>query len=151
MVNFTVWTPATWRRRGHSRDRIAEVINWQEGRFGGQALVGYQTVAQDHAAKYRDSSVGGRVSYGLWSCVKLLVDVGLTARDTDGAAAQHLNKETVAIAFAPSTDFWSRPEFRLYASHFNWNDAAGIADLSTFGANGKTEANTVGAQIEAWW
>lgn len=136
---------------GARQNRLAEVLSWQRGRFGGQAVFGYQTVAPDHAAKYRDVSLGGRLSYGLAANIKLLGEVGLTSRNTDGQDTQQLNKATLALAFAPDTDFWSRPEFRLYVSRFNWNDGAALANASTFASNGRRNATTLGAQIEAWW
>ncbi|TDR80624.1 carbohydrate porin [Paludibacterium purpuratum] len=138
-------------QEGARQQRIAEVLNWQVGRFGGQALASYQRVAPDIAAAWRDSSVGGRVSYGLSQHVKLLAEAGLTARAIDNQPTQHLNKVTLAVALSPDTAFWTRPEIRLYASRFNWNDAAASANAGTFGADGQTHANTVGIQLETWW
>jgi maltoporin len=136
---------------GARQMRVAEVINWQKGRFGGQALVGYQTVAPDNASGWRDYSLGGRVSWGLSSHVKLLVEAAATARAVENQPMQHLNKATVAVAISPDSGFWTRPEIRVYASRFDWNGAAAQANSSTFGANGRTSANTFGAQLEAWW
>lgn len=136
---------------GARQNRIADVLDWQRGRFGGQAVLGWQTVAPDHAAKYRDATLGGRLSYGVAANVKLLTEIGLTSRDTDNQPLQRLNKATLAVAFSPNTDFWTRPELRVYASHFTWNDAAAQANLSGFAVGGRTHAATVGVQIEAWW
>ena len=55
------------------------------------------------------------------------------------------------MAFAPNTDYWSRPEFRVYWTHANWNDAAAAANATSFGANGTTNASILGFQLEAWW
>ena len=63
----------------HVQTRIAEVIDWQIGAFGGQALASYQTVAPDNAAKYKDTSVGGRVSYGVARNVKVPTGLPLGA------------------------------------------------------------------------
>jgi maltoporin len=79
--------------------------------------------------------------------VKLLAEVGFNQRMQDGLDTQNLNKTTLAVAFAPDTNFWTRPELRLYVTRVNWNDAAkgsvGLADR-----NGVTLA---GIQLEAWW
>ncbi|MDE1715197.1 carbohydrate porin (plasmid) [Chromobacterium amazonense] len=91
------------------------------------------------------------MSYGVAANVKLLTEIGLTSRDTDNQPLQRLNKATLAVAFSPNTDFWTRPELRVYASHFTWNDAAAQANLSGFAVGGRTHAATVGVQIEAWW
>ncbi|POZ61924.1 carbohydrate porin [Chromobacterium alticapitis] len=136
---------------GARQSRIADVLDWQRGRFGGQAVMGWQTASPDNAAKYLDATLGGRLSYGVAANVKLLTEIGLTSRDTDNQPQQRLNKATVAVAFAPNTDFWTRPELRVYASHYNWNNAAAQANLTTFAANGRTHANTFGVQLEAWW
>jgi maltoporin len=136
---------------GAKQNRVAEVINWQIGKFGGQALASVQTVAPDVLAKYKDTSIGGRVSYGLAKNVKLLLDVGITSRAINGKATQKLNKGTLAVAFSPDTNFWTRPEFRVYLSKFNWNSPAAAANAASFGLNGRTSATTLGAQVEYWW
>ena len=136
---------------GAKQFRIVDSINWQSGALGGQALVGYQTLAPDGGPKVKDFSLGGRISYGIAKNVKLLGEVALTSRAIQGAAKQSLSKETVAIAFSPNRDFWTRPEFRIYATHANWNAAAGIANAAGFAASGKKSVNTVGVQLEAWW
>ncbi len=146
---FTTTTVSS--QMGANQARIADAINWQLGKWGGQALVGYQTLSPDSGPKVKDISLGGRVSYGVAANVKLLGELGLTSRDVDGQSTQLLNKGTVAVAFAPNTDFWSRPEFRIYATTANWNDAAGSANAGGFGANGRSNVSTFGVQIEAWW
>lgn len=135
---------------GAKQARIIESVNWQSGVFGGQALVGYQSTKPDNGVTTKDLSLGGRVSYGVAKNVKLLGELGINQLKTDGQDTQHLTKGTVAVAFSPNTDFWTRPEFRVYATRANWNDAA--ANAYAFGNGGtRTKANTVGVQVEAWW
>ncbi|BDT70025.1 maltoporin [Comamonadaceae bacterium OS-1] len=135
---------------GAKQARIIESINWQSGVFGGQALVGYQTVKPDNGVTTKDLSFGGRVSYGVAKNVKLLGELGFNQLKTEGQDKQHLTKGTFAVAFSPNTDFWTRPEFRVYATRANWNDAA--ANAYAFGNGGtRTKATTVGVQVEAWW
>jgi len=142
-------TPATSAspQAGANQFRFADAINWQLGAFGGQAMVGYQTTTPDGGSKVTDTSIGGRISYGVAKNVKLLAEVGFNQRMQDGLDTQNLNKTTLAVAFAPDTNFWTRPELRLYVTRVNWNDAAkgsvGLADR-----NGVTLA---GIQLEAWW
>ncbi|APW40532.1 maltoporin [Rhodoferax koreense] len=140
---------------GAKQARIIEAINWQVGKFGGQALVGYQTRTPDSGpsdgVKTKDLSVGGRVSYGVARQVKLLGEVGLTSRAIDGQDKQRLYKSTAAVAFSPNTDFWTRPEFRVYLTRANWNDAAATANSSSFGTNGRKSATSFGVQMEVWW
>jgi maltoporin len=143
---------ASGARPGAKQARIVDSINWQIGAFGGQALVGYQTLApSDGGAKTKDFSVGGRLSYGLGRHTKLYGEGAYTQRRVDGQDTQNLKKGTLAVAFAPDTKFWTRPELRIYASHMNWNDAAAAANAGSFGAGGRTKGTTVGVQAEAWW
>jgi len=136
---------------GAKQNRVLDAIDWQVGAVGGQALVGYQTSTPDHSVKTTDLSVGGRVSYAVHPNIKLLGDVGVTSREIDGQARQRLNKATVAVAFSPDGKFWTRPEFRLYATRANWNTAADAANATTFGGQGKSNTNTFGAQLEYWF
>ena len=82
---------------------------------------------------------------------KLLAELAATRRSVGDLPRQSLYKSTVAAAFSPSTDFWSRPELRIYATRANWNKAAEDANASGFGANGRRGATTFGIQLEAWW
>jgi maltoporin len=136
---------------GARQRRIADAVDFQFGPLGGQAVIGYQTVRPDGGAERRDTTLGGRLSYALDANIKLVGELGTTRRRVDGADSQSLNKATVALAFAPQPDFWSRPEFRIYATHAKWNDAARLANVGSFGADGRRAATTVGAQVEAWW
>lgn len=136
---------------GAKQHRIADAIDFQFGRFGGQALIGYQTLRPDNGAEVRDLSVGGRLSYGIAKNVKLLGELGSTRRSIDGQAKQTLNKGTIAVALSPNTNFWTRPEFRVYVTRASWNGAAALANADSFGANGRRSATLFGVQMEAWW
>ena len=147
---ITTTTTSTTSNPGAKQFRIIDAINWQSGPLGGQAMIGYQTLnPEDTHTKVKDLSLGGRISYGVAKNIKLYGEGAYTTRKIDGQETQHLNKETIAVALAPNTDFWSRPELRLYLTHTNWNSAAQAAN--NFNANGKTNALLVGAQVEAWW
>lgn len=147
LVERTVVTP----QAGAKQRRILDSVDFQIGRFGGQGLIGYQTTRPDNGSEVRDFSLGGRVSYGIAKYTKLLAEVATTRRNTDDKPRQTLNKGTIAVAFSPNTDFWTRPEFRIYATRAGWNKAAGEANAGSFGANGRRNATTFGIQMEAWW
>ena len=137
---------------GQKVSRIADSLNWQSGAFGGQTMLGYQTT-QDELTKVttKDTSIGGRVSYAFTSNFKLLGEVGITSRSVDGQADQTLNKFTIAPTISVGQDFWSRPEVRFYVTKANWNDAAQAANVTGFGAAGKTSTTMVGVQYEIWF
>jgi maltoporin len=144
---------------GVKSNRIADSINWQSGKFGGQALVAYQTNKADNASvTTTDSTLGGRISYGVTKNFKMLVEASTTQRTFDnGADGQTLNKITIAPTLSTGPDFWKRPELRFYVTYANWNDAAALANLSTFGSTANSAATKlqsqtlVGMQYEIWW
>jgi len=131
--------------------RIADSIAWQAGRFGGQALIGYQTSKDEVTdVQTKDFSLGGRGSYAFTKHFKGLAELSTTTRKGAGAD-QRLSKVTLAGALALDENFWSRPELRLYVTKANWNRAAALANAGSFGANGKTSRTLVGVQYEVWW
>lgn len=140
---------------GMKSNRIGESINWQTGKFGGQALIALQNGKVEGGPQdginTRDTTLGGRISYAMTNNFKLLAEVGSTGRSIDGQAKQTLNKFTFAPTIAMAPDFWSRPEMRFYVTRASWNAAAATANAATFGLNGRTSATTAGVQIEAWW
>ncbi len=138
---------ATTFNPGARQFRIVDSINWQSGPLGGQALVGYQTARPDNGKTTTNVALGGRVSYGIAPNVKLYGDVSVASLKTDGSSTQRLDKETIAIAVAPKTDFWSRPEVRLYVTRVGGNNAAQAAGV--FGT--RSSAILAGVQVEAWW
>jgi maltoporin len=164
-INNTLYLQAS---RGHARidgqfeaidgvnagkrvTRVADAVNWQLGRFGGQALVAYQTNKDDlTGVNTKDFSLGGRGSYAFSKNFKMLTELSTTTRKGAGAD-QRLSKLTVAAALALAEDFWSRPELRFYVTKANWNQAAALANAATFGAGGKTSRTLVGVQYEVWW
>jgi maltoporin len=162
---YNIYTGSTVQEHGKKSTRVADSINWQSGRFGGQAIVGYQTTKADNSSvTTKDTTLGGRISYAYTNNFKMLVEAGTTSRKfSDSTAAQRLNKLTIAPTIALSPDFWSRPELRFYVTRANWNaaaatansattDAAGVSQANTgFGANGRTSQTLAGVQYEVWW
>ncbi|MFD2451219.1 carbohydrate porin [Ideonella paludis] len=56
---------------------------------------------------------------------------------------------TLAPTLSINSDFWSRPELRLYVTHGQWNKAAGNV-TGQAGFADKTSGTSYGAQVE-WW
>lgn len=137
--------------------RIADMLNWQSGAFGGQVLAAWQAGRVDggvnHGRSTRDTSLGGRVSYAIGQNFKFLAEAGATTRSVDGQARQSLNKLTIAPTLALAPEFWSRPELRFYLTHASWNAAAAAANAAAggFGAGGRTSSTLAGVQLEVWW
>ena len=136
---------------GKKVTRIADSLNWQMGAFGGQTLLSYQTNKDDvTGVTTKDTSIGGRVSYAFSPNFKLLAEAGSTSRKAP-SGDQTLSKITIAPTISVGSDFWSRPELRLYVTKANWNTAAALANASSFGAGGRTSTTMVGVQYEIWW
>jgi maltoporin len=144
---------------GKKSSRVVDSIQWQRGRWGGQALIGYQTTRSDNPAQpytVKDTTLGGRVAYAYTQNFKLLVEAGTTGRSfSDQQASQRLNKLTIAPTLAVNSDFWSRPELRFYVTRANWNDAAALANAGAnndgFSAYQRRAQTLAGVQYEVWW
>ena len=129
--------------------RLVESINWQKGRFGGQVMGLLATEKNSAGVKTDSASIGGRISYGFTKNFKFLTEVGYSQFKVDNMPTAKLAKVTLAPTLSIDSDFWSRPEFRLYATFGRWNGAAGnVTGQTAF--DGKTSANSFGAQLE-WW
>ena len=92
------------------------------------------------------------MTYGVARNVKLEGEAAIGTRKISNQDSQRLSKATFAVGFAPNTDFWTRPEFRLYLTQANWNDGARAANPAFSGSDASRKAATIfGAQMEAWW
>lgn len=129
--------------------RLVESPTWQVGPFGGQALLVLGKTTRP-AGDTKESSAGGRASYALTRNLKMLAELGISRKTPPGSPTQQVDKLTVGPAIAPAADFWSRPEFRLYATFGKWN-AAASADAANALPTDKTHATSVGAQFEVWF
>ena len=107
-------------------------------------------------------SLGGRVSYGMAEHLKMQVEVGHDWVTPSGGATRTLNKITIAPTWALTTNFWSRPELRLFYTYAHWNDAASQAAIGSKDAGelalaptnifgGDKEGSVIGVQAETWW
>jgi maltoporin len=143
--------------RDTRRWRVLESVDWQAtAAFGGQALVGYQ---KDMAGNASQSwwTTGTRASYAFSDHFKLLAEVGQDRVKPDAGPLRILNKITFAPAWAMASNFWSRPELRLYVTYASWNRAAQNAAASgtALAADGpfgnRLQGSSVGVQVESWW
>ncbi|SDG08125.1 maltoporin [Paraburkholderia phenazinium] len=134
--------------------RLIDSLNWQVGRFGGQAIAVYQRGKDESdEGSSTGTSFGGRVSYGVTRYIKLLSEVGWTSLRVNGGPLQKLEKYTGAIAFSPGAELMTRPELRLYATRVAWNTAALDAQGAQWGtwSAGRRSTNLYGVQVESWW
>ncbi len=129
--------------------RVVNSFNGQSGVFGGQALLMLASEKNGAGKKTDSATVGGRVSYGVTKNFKLVSEVGISQFKPEGGSTARLTKVTIAPTLSIDNGFWSRPEFRLYATSAKWNTAAGNVTGQAAFAN-KTSGTSYGAQVE-WW
>ena len=141
--------------------RVVEFFDWQvTPRFGGQFQVVYQKDKRQDGGDQDWISVGVRPVYALTEEFKLVAEVGHDQIDAE-AGTRKLTKFTIAPTWSPAgPGFWARPEFRLYYTYAQWNDAAQEAAnlmaagsaLSETGAFGTAQhGSNFGVQVEYWW
>jgi len=141
--------------------RVVEFFDWQvTPRFGGQLQVVYQKDKRQGGGDQDWISLGVRPVYALTEEFKLVAEVGHDQIDAE-AGTRKLTKFTIAPTWSPAgPGFWARPEFRLYYTYAQWNDAAQEAAnlmaagsaLSETGAFGTAQhGSNFGVQVEYWW
>ncbi len=141
--------------------RVVEFFDWQvTPRFGGQFQAVYQKDTRQNGGDQDWISVGVRPVYALTEEFKLVAEVGHDQIDAE-AGTRKLTKFTIAPTWSPAgPEFWARPEFRLYYTYAQWNDAAQEAAnlmaagsaLSETGAFGSAQhGSNFGVQVEYWW
>ncbi|WP_019341685.1 maltoporin [Stutzerimonas stutzeri] len=141
--------------------RVVEFFDWQvTPRFGGQFQAVYQKDKRQGGGEQDWISVGVRPVYALTEEFKLVAELGHDQIDAD-AGTRKLTKFTIAPTWSPAgPEFWARPEFRLYYTYAQWNDAAQDAAnlmaagsaLSETGAFGSAQhGSNFGVQVEYWW
>jgi maltoporin len=141
--------------------RVVEFFDWQvTPRFGGQFQAVYQKDTRQDGGDQDWISVGVRPVYALTEEFKLVAEVGHDQIDAE-AGTRKLTKFTIAPTWSPAgPEFWARPEFRLYYTYAQWNDAAQEAAnlmaagsaLSETGAFGSAQhGSNFGVQVEYWW
>ena len=129
--------------------RLVQSFNWQSGAFGGQTIALIGTSEDNAGLKTTASTLGGRVSYGVTRNFKMVGEAGVSRYKTDGSPAAQLTKLTIAPTLSINSDFWSRPELRLYVTTAKWNAGAGNPTGQVNLAS-KTSNTSAGAQVE-WW
>ena len=99
-------------------------------------------------------AVGARPVYmftdHLGAALEVGYDYATDNRATAGKDSPSLGKITFAPLVRPSTGFFTRPEIRLYATYYFWNDFPAGSQVNGTGVGDKSSWN-FGVQAEAWW
>lgn len=141
--------------------RVVELLDWQvTGRFSGEFEWLYQQDVRSNGDNLNWLSIGVRPVYALFDRFKLVGEFG---RDQVVAPEGNrtLTKLTVAPTWSPNgSDFWTRPEVRLYYTYATWNKAAqraarqfdagsALSDTGVF--ENALHGSNIGLQVEYWW
>jgi maltoporin len=125
---------------------IADSLAWVNGPLTGQTLVQFGQ-EKDGVNKRKFNSIGGRVAYAFTNHFKLQAELGMNTSKPTGGASERVTKLTIAPTLTVGKNYYDRPELRLYASYFSFNDAYRAANPGLT----KSNKTAIGAQVEVWY
>ncbi|MGF1709070.1 maltoporin LamB [Vibrio kagoshimensis] len=135
---------------GNNNAEGFRIINWGVVSIGDNIEFGHTVryaSASDVGSNNSDDESFSAVIRPLYKWderMRTVVEIGgfvENINNKDGAGS----KFTLAQAWVPQVGFWSRPEFRIFATYLNDSE-----NENTFG-EGKSSEVSVGMQVEAWW
>ena len=129
----------------HKTWLLADTIQWVKGPLSGQALVQFGE-QKDATTTRKFNAVGGRMAYALSRNFKLQAELGTSSSKPTGGSDERVTKLTIAPTLTTGPNYYDRPELRLYASYFTFNDGYKQAHGLT-----KSNISAVGAQVEVWF
>jgi maltoporin len=133
--------------------RVVEEIAIQPTKnFGMEGVIAHHKFSDLGTAKTSATwtTIGARPQFGLTDHFSIAVEAGWVKTTADGVKDMSMTKETIALQWSPSVEFWSRPSIRLYVTNAQWNDdAKGVVGGPQF--SDKTSGTTYGVQSEIWW
>lgn len=139
-IDTLVWEPS-------DRFSVAAdvVVQWND--------LGYTPVGGSGSSRTY-VALGARPVYMFTNTLGAALEVGYDYatdnRGTAGDDSPSLAKITFAPLIRPGGSFFARPEIRLYATYYVWNDFAPGSQIN--GASGSSTSSwNFGVQAEAWW
>lgn len=109
----------------------------------------YASTERDTAGNDIDAySLSARTAFKWNDTTKTYLELGHQATDYDGEE-NTLSKVTIAQAWSAGSDFFARPEIRLFASYLT-SDNENTGNAVEF-ADGEDNVFNVGVQAEIWW
>ena len=156
---------------GNKATRVIDEIAIQPTKnIGAELVAAYEKNKLDNGAGSTANgswlTFGGRGKFGITDHFSFVAEVGWekTTLDTNAYTTslavplgdRTLVKETAALVWSPSTEFWSRPELRVFFTNASWNNNAkgnvGTVDGNTTGVFAdKTSGSQYGVQTEVWF
>jgi len=106
------------------------------------------------------TTLGGRAKVGIADHFSFVAELGWekTTLDTNTYTTslgkplgdRTLVKETAALVWSPTTEFWSRPELRIFFTNASWNNTA-QGTVAGINYADKTSGSQYGVQTEVWF
>ncbi len=149
-------TPPTDDNSQANSIRLVEMVDHQfSERWSAEAvgLLQYQNNGADHAADSTWASLGARPVYNFLKHFGIELEPALDyINDRQNDLESCLFKCTAALRVTPAPDFFSRPEFRLFATYARWGgDFEGNPALGGAAFAGRRDGLNFGLQAEHWW
>ena len=143
----------------------------QTSRWAMQIVASCQDSRDPGGSRTLWTSLGARPMWFVNRVFSLVLETGIDRVKYPGAYAPagvtsaaagstgQLLKTTLAAVWRPEPSFLSVPQFRIFVTNANWNDAANQAGLNAAGAqtfangtfSGHTSGINFGVQAELWW
>jgi maltoporin len=96
------------------------------------------------------TTIGFRPKIGLTDHFSVEGEFGWEKTTMDNVADKTLNKETIALEWTPTTEFWSRPSMRVFFTNASWNNGA-QGTVGGINYADKTSGSQYGVQTEVWF
>jgi maltoporin len=136
--------------------RLTEMYDHQiTGRFSAEfaGVMQYFNSGAEADADATWASCGVRPIYQFLKHFGIELEPGLDyVNDRKNNIDSHLFKFTTALRITPATEFFSRPEFRLFATYAQWGkDFEGNPAMGGTGFLNRRNGMNFGVQVEHWW
>ncbi|MCA2017902.1 maltoporin [Vibrio tritonius] len=152
--NFAFYGDGSWYGAEAKDDAYGyRLINWGVAGLSDSVEVGHQLVygvgkeMWGTMDRWKTMSAVIRPVYKWDENHKSILELGYSVDDNDGAKTK-LGKVTVAQAWCAGSSFWARPEIRLYATYFKYDDDS---NGTPFDSGTDDDTMQFGVQVEAWF
>jgi len=140
---------------GNKTTRVTDELSIQPTKtFGAEFVIAVEKNKLDNGAgvtaNAQWSTIGFRPKIGLTDHFSIEGEFGWEKTTMDNVADKTLNKETIALEWTPTTEFWSRPSMRIFFTNASWNNGA-QGTVGGINYADKTSGSQYGVQTEVWF
>jgi len=140
---------------GNKVTRLTDELSIQPTKtFGAEFVAAIEKNKLDNGAGVTANAswatIGFRPKVGITDHFSVEGEFGFEKTTMDGIADKTLNKETIALEWTPTTEFWSRPSMRVFFTNASWNNGA-QGTVGGINYADKTSGSQYGVQTEVWF